>query len=517
MAVYLGRDKVGITKELSLSKDLNVAVPAVFETAKTLYSFEVNSNTYLIGSDLKNSGLWRYKPSNNEWKNVHATGYKWQNFQLVDDGCLISAEPTTSSDGLGLLFYDIITDTATVVPGTENGHGYKNFTKVGDNWLLAADTPKKPAVFITRTRTVQVLEGTSTTSEWSVINAIEDGKQALITTNPTSGNYGIVLYDSASESFKKVYEYGSQWGNADTRICKINNKYILLAGTSYSSNYHTDKALLYDPHTQTTIEIGTISASQSSMKSIMDKVIITTSTASANIGFIIYDASNGEFTQHYAEYNRLYNVSITEHYAVISTDSSGNTPMTLLYNPITNDIKKIADLRSLFARVETATGLLLTANSTSPAGVYYYDIPTESFSQVSTKGAAFRGYHTDNLIWLSNSSNATGGVLVWEEDTKTLNATYTSLGNYTFGFDFDGYTLLVSGNEGVSTPPGVLMYDYSTKKITQVLTKVAFNTFTKDEDFIILEHTNKAKMPGTYKFDPDSKTFKLIKYLIGVV
>jgi hypothetical protein len=109
-----------------------ISLPGAFRSCTTLYTFKVTPDVVLISAPVADIGVWRYKFSTKDLKQVYTEGQYWSSFFLIETGCVMASTASTSNENVrGLIFYDLETDA--VVRLTSNGFKCNKAVKVGNS------------------------------------------------------------------------------------------------------------------------------------------------------------------------------------------------------------------------------------------------------------------------------------------------------------------------------------------------------------------------------------------------
>lgn len=500
---------------------VNTDVPDNFANIDyRIFTFVADSNTVLVSFGVTKTGLWRYKVDKKEWKKIYESGSSWKLFQEVENGVLISGYPSSSSESPGVLLYEPETDVLTVIE--TKGYRYDNITKVGNSWvLIGSNATKNTVVYHPDTKTTTVYSNSaSANASYRIRICDHDPNQCFIIYSAGyNGDAGIVLYDDSTRSFKNIYNEGSYWGDITDRCLYINGKYLLTSNGS-SSTTDCDDLLLYDPVTESIKSIIKLPNYGYVMKALGNnkKVFIYHTTNTYSYGIYVYDVDTESIQLIYEEYIRLITITVSENYAMISTDSSSSSdPISILYNSLDNSIKIVQNTITGIGHLGfTNNGFLFKLNS----ALKYYDMRTEEFLDIQTLKNSDNSivYKFKNgRVVLSRTGVSSGGLYIWDDNERTLTQPYTSGGNWKNWVEIENYAICAtdyvdSSGKGL----GVICYDFDLKTITLIQSNMAYDKIEKVGDNYILSHSLKNKNPLSYEFNPSTKTFKLIKFYLEV-
>ena len=377
------------------------------------------------------------------------------------------------------------------------------YFQVDEDTLLVSGDANDIGVWM-YTLSTNIWEQKYSHSEWDVFQMV--GNNCLLGRTLSGYNDGILLYDSETKTINRIYTSGTTWRNFHV----VENDCII---SGYGS---TVGILLYDGKTKTIEQKYDISY-WDIFQDVPNGCLISTTNSSGSIhkGVLLYNKINKTITQ-------IYQNGIN--HATFKKVNNGNYLITcqtydaglLLYNSVTNDIKKVygeplqttANWRE-FQLVPN--GCLIGSSSSSDTGILFYDDETEEVTLKYEIGQYWRDFIVvnNNCLILGGkiySSYGDGGILVYNTSTKTIQQIYTE----TFSYTTNGIWWYVINNDCIltSTSKGILYYDGSLNTITKYFESYSsINKFEKVGNKILMG-TGSSSLKGILEYDIDTKVIE---------
>ena len=302
-------------KILSISvKGKNIELPEQFATSTTVYHFVVNDDSILFSANTTGVGLWLYKINSTTWTQLTSQDY-FTTFTLIGNYCLTSA---TGSNARGFFSYDIQNETLDKL--YSGGRNWNYLTKVTDTkWIIGCGggSTDNYGILLYNSDTNTATQIYSVGANYTHLFAID----GVCLISGSNSGAGLFLYDSKDDSINKIYEDGTF-----SNIIQLNNKTIFLGSS---------KILLYDIASRT-VRLKTENwYNTMNYQKVGDNWLF--SCISSNTGVWVYNYETNDLTQEYTE-SYYYNVfhMIGNDCLISSTNISHGV---LFYNHADNTIK----------------------------------------------------------------------------------------------------------------------------------------------------------------------------------
>lgn len=550
MSVYLGKNKISITKIVDLEDDLNselteqetslaeleegvnalkdvsdetltvnengeydvkeygkivvrvgerelvVALPETFATATSVYYFATDNDTLLISSDVKyNSGLWVYKISSNTIAQVYNKGHGWRYFQIIGDYCLISGDDTNT----GLLSYNISSNSVEQI-STKSYHWDKYVQVSDDKWLISGSAVYGILLYKAKDNTILEL---CSDKGWSFFHKV--GNDWLISSSATKS--GILLYEVETDNLTKVYELGAsfQWG------FQIKDKMLLVSSSSSAKGI-----VLYNSLTKTCTKIYEDGYNWLYSYVFGNKCFLSANrSATDNLGLLLYNYDDDTVIIAYEEgtYGWQHFKTVGDN-CLISSGHSNNSGI-LLYKSSDNSVSKIYDVYQNYKYFHLLGNKCLISSSVIGSGLLVYDINDCTLKQIYNKHhfSIFQTADDNNNCFVSSTYTSGSYLLFYNYADDTVIEAYNA--SYCDNYYKIGNKWLISSS---NVHFGILSFDIDTKTYTIPYTKGGYyDTFVPDnKGGVYISSKKNSSINYTLYYNSDDDTAKLVGYKVEV-
>lgn len=343
------------------TKIVDIELPEKFATASSIYTYKVNRNTVLFGSNANSSGLYVYHKKDDTLKVLHDGGHNWSSFYSITDNLILVATnsgpnpllvydiekdeaisvgiyyngslnvkqiddnrffiSTTSSISKGLAIFDARTKKAKTIHSTS--YNYTYFAQMGDYWFIATNTGSDGILkFNSVTEEITMVHGNG---RWAFLNVVDD---KCYFSSDTSSQLGLYVYDNTTNTVTTITENGYYW----SYVFKIGDKI-------YASNMQSSTTGLYEITNNTLNKIYDDGGYGYRFAPVInDRAIITGSQRYA----LIYNLTDGSMTKIAHSNLCMLGNSIVLGNKMLLTPVGTTTSCPVVYNYETNEMKVLS-------------------------------------------------------------------------------------------------------------------------------------------------------------------------------
>ena len=297
---------------------------------ESFYNFYLISETKCLmgatGSGLK-YGIAIYDHESKTSTKIYETGV-WGNFVKVGNDCLIASTTTSGADNAGILLYN--GETGTITKIYENGYAWGTFCALDNVCLIGSNNSNSKGLLMyeSLTNTITMIDGTDTF--YYLIFFKVSGTKALLSGIRSNG---IWLYNAETNEFSTIYSAGN---SARLYFYEIDNDCLIYSRDSYFSGI-----LLFDGLTEEITKIYNSTYGWVTLQEIGNDLLLSESNSYKQI--LVYNGTEKTITAfatadyYYANF-KLDNKGN----AYITTTKDHKTyPLTYYYDGATKTISAV--------------------------------------------------------------------------------------------------------------------------------------------------------------------------------
>lgn len=400
----LVKDTNGEYLKFSYNEEVEIDLPDAFKNIGILYYVETKDGLLLSGNTTT-IGVWEYLKADNSFNQLVPDG-QWGAYQQLGNGdYLIGGEAFS----YGILLYESSQHKITQI-STEGGY-LRNFIVLPNDDCLICSSNSSSAnlgiwLFNSINKTISKVYNSG--YNWNYYCELQNGDYLI---SSTAQNTGVILYNNGEKTITQIYASGSYW----YYFMPLSTGNALITGNSSSSSVGV---LFYSASTSSISKIYNSGYGwQDYIELDNGNCLVGGTSYSGNQGLWLFSESDTTFTHIYTSsfpyhyFHKLSNSSILA--------SSSNTNTILKYNPNDNSVTTVSHSGSypykFFFNLSTGDCLFGgtgTVNSGGGSGIYLYSIDTNTAKNVKFGGYYWDTFNEKDNICIVTSSNSSNPLIV---------------------------------------------------------------------------------------------------------
>lgn len=410
----------------------SIALPEALISSTKLFVHEVNSDVVLISGDAVDCGLWRYKRSTGDMKQVFSDGSHFNGFTNVDTGSIVSNDKGATEMDM-TVYYDIAQDKCVeVAPYSLNNVAHY----VGNKLIVVFDDFGMPYAFRVIDLDTLISKELVGFSECCCDFIPVDNDRCVVNNSDACAFFLLnlnTLESSQLTALDGVYDV----------LYSYENKLIVRNTETLSMHiYNIDSGalnLIYEN-----------AGSYNRFQEVGNKILIGSSANSIDTDLLALDKTTEEVSIAYDEgknWNRMYVVGLN---CLVFSDSTGTA---LLYESETGNVTTYSVTSSMWRnKVDVGDNLIING----PQGILLFNSSKKTLTKEYSGSCDYQlTEHKvgDNYVLVSPDGTK---VFYLNVSTSTVSLITSAWGSFDT-FELDGDNLYLS-NSDTSVNPIVLNY-----------------------------------------------------------